>query len=232
MLENPFTVILVIFFRITLHFFSSSIVPFLHMFSHADLMPSFVRHGPTIPRRGEVALPEPMPASSYPSVGPTGPEAGPPRGTKSFLRPQPQRSAQEVALRASQRLSAPPYGLRGPGEMPLEYAGSQQSFLSTPVPSVETENGGGDGVGGRLLYYSDGPASTAAAAIVPGYYEGRRAPQGLRRPPPQQLPPPERFHDDYRYYDHHANEHAFSRMPPHTPPPAQTRPPAGETTGG
>ncbi|XP_076156791.1 protein salvador homolog 1 [Alosa pseudoharengus] len=187
-----------------------------------NLMPSFIRHGPTIPRRGEVALPEPMPASSYPSVGPAGPEAGPPRGTKSFLRPQPQRSAQEVALRASQRVSAPPYGLRGPGEM-AEYAGSQQSFLPSPGPTGEAENGGGD-VGGRF-YYPEGPTSAAAGVIAPGYYEGRRAPQGLRRPP--QLPPPERFHDDYRYYEHQASEHAFSRMPPHTPPPAQTRPPAG-----
>lgn len=187
-------------------------------------MPSFIRHGPTIPRRGEVALPEPIPASSYPSAGP---EAGPPHATKSFLRQHPQRSAQEVALRASQRLSAPPYGLRGPGELPLEYAGSQQSFLPSPGPMGEAENGGGD-VGGGRFYYADGPAS-AAAAIAPGYY---RAPQGLRRPPPLQLPPPERFHDDYRYYEHHASEHPFSRMPPHTPPPAQTRPPAGKAKGG
>lgn len=213
-----------------------------------DLMPPFIRHGPTIPRRAEVPLPEPMPATSYQSVGPSDP--GPPRATadgpgaaKSFMRPQPPRSAQEAALRASQRLSAPPYGLRGPNELALDYCGSQQSFLTTPGlgPPVEAENGGGD-VSGARFYYSDGPPPSA---VAPGYYEGRRGPpQGIRRqqqppplpppqpqpppPPPAQLPPQERFHDDYRYYEHHASEHAFSRMPPHTPPPAQTRPPAGE----
>lgn len=163
-----------------------------------NLMPSFIRHGPTIPRRTEVPLPE-TGASAYP-VGPS-PEPVVARN-KSFLRPPVQRPDHEVARRESHRMSAPPYLPRSLGDLPHEYGGSSQSFL-TDVNSM-AENGDA-----ARYYYPPEP-----------YYDS----QQQRRP--RRVPDrvPDRFHEDYRYYDH--NEHNFQRLPQHTPP-APSRPPAG-----
>lgn len=158
-------------------------------------MPSFIRHGPTIPRRTEVPLPEPGP-SAYP-VG-ANPEPVVARN-KSFLRPPVQRPAHEVARRESHRMSAPPYLPRSLGDLPHEYGGSSQSFLTDVNPMAEN----GDAA---RYYYPPEP-----------YYDN----QQQRRP----RRAPDRFHEDYRYYEH--NEHNFQRVPQHTPP-APSRPPAGK----
>ncbi|XP_028853360.1 protein salvador homolog 1 [Denticeps clupeoides] len=165
-----------------------------------NLMPPFIRHGPTMPRRPEVPLSEPMPAG-YASVV-NNPEVTAVPRNKSFLRPVVQRPPHEVARRESHRLSAPSYPLRTPNELPLEYAGSQQSFLSATDAGMLAENGD---AGGRFYYP---PAETP-------YYDSRRT-QARRAP--------EHFHDDYRYFEHPGGDHGFQRLPPHAP---QNRPPAG-----
>ncbi|KAK6306850.1 hypothetical protein J4Q44_G00219980 [Coregonus suidteri] len=169
-----------------------------------NLMPSFIRHGPTIPRRTEVPPPEPGPVhSSYP-VGPS-PEPVLARN-KSFLRNRVQRPPHEAARRERHRMSAPPYLPRSLGDLPHEYGGSSQSFLTDVSPMGE------NGDAGR--YYYPQPREP--------YYDSQ---QQQRRP--QQPRAPDRLHDDYRYYEH--NEHPnFQRLPPqqHTPP-APNRQPAG-----
>ncbi|KAJ7988724.1 hypothetical protein DPEC_G00312190 [Dallia pectoralis] len=90
-----------------------------------NLMPSFIRHGPTIPRRTEVLLPETGPMA-YPAV--PNPEPGVSRN-KSFMRTPVPRAPHEVARRESHRMSAPSYLPRSLGEMQHEYGGSSQSFL-------------------------------------------------------------------------------------------------------
>ncbi|CAL8288898.1 unnamed protein product [Gadus morhua 'NCC'] len=163
-----------------------------------NLMPSFIRHGPTIPRRTEVPMPE---------AGPTVYTAPPSREpavsrNKSFLRPPVQRPPHEVARRESHRLSAPPYLPRSLGDLPHEYAGSAQSFLTEVTPMSE------NGDPGR--YYFPPPAEH--------YYDNQQ-----HRQQPHRLQEP--FHEDYRYYE--PNEHNFQRLAPLHTPPAPTRPPAG-----
>uniref|UniRef100_A0A8C6WVJ0 Protein salvador homolog 1 n=1 Tax=Neogobius melanostomus TaxID=47308 RepID=A0A8C6WVJ0_9GOBI len=92
-----------------------------------NLMPSFIRHGPTIPRRTEAPLPE-MGPSTY-AVAPN---------REPVVRRTPvQRPPQEIARRESHRLSAPPYLPRSLGDLPREYGGSTQSFLSDVSPLSE-----------------------------------------------------------------------------------------------
>ncbi|KAJ7345315.1 hypothetical protein JRQ81_001265 [Phrynocephalus forsythii] len=98
-----------------------------------NLMPSFIRHGPTIPRRTDLCLPDPGP-SAYPSGG-----DGALSRNHSFLRPPLQRPLREIARRESHRLSAPSYPARSLAEVPQEYGLSSQSFL-TEANSI-TENG-------------------------------------------------------------------------------------------
>nr|XP_029499531.1 protein salvador homolog 1-like [Oncorhynchus nerka] len=173
-----------------------------------NLMPSFIRHGPTIPRRTEVPLPEPGP-SAYP-VG-TSPEPVVVRN-KSFLRAPVQRPPHEVARRESHRMSAPPYLPRSLGDITHEYGGSSQSFLTDVSAAAE------NGDAGRY-YYPPPPEP---------YYDSQQQ-QRRPQPRPQQPRAPERFHEDYRYYEH--NEHPnFQRLPPppqHTSP-TPNRPPTGK----
>ncbi|XP_064177060.1 protein salvador homolog 1 [Anguilla rostrata] len=153
-----------------------------------NLMPSFIRHGPTIPRRTEIPLPEPGPGPLAYPVGPGEPAVS---RNKSFLRNPPARPPHEVARRESNRLSAPPYLPRGLGELPHEYGGSSQSFLSEVNPLAENGDAGGGG-GGARYYFPPDP-----------YYDPPRR--------PRQRHVPDRFHDDYRYYEH--GEQNFQRVP-------------------
>ncbi|XP_066551164.1 protein salvador homolog 1 isoform X2 [Amia ocellicauda] len=157
-----------------------------------NLMPSFIRHGPTIPRRAEIPLPEPGP-SGYP-VGPSEPVVS---RNKSFLRTPVQRPPHEIARRESHRLSAPPYLPRSLGDLPREYGGSSQSFLTEVNPVAEN----GEASGGARYYYPPDP-----------YYEGQQRRRHV----------PDRFHEDFRYYEH--NSDPFQRGPP--PPQSQGRHPA------
>ncbi|RVE57603.1 hypothetical protein OJAV_G00217890 [Oryzias javanicus] len=154
-----------------------------------NLMPSFVRHGPTIPRRTDGPPPELGP-SSYPVS--SGRESVASR-SKSVLR------AQEVARRESHRMSAPPYLPRSLGDLPHDYRGSTQSFLTDA--SHVSENGDA----ARFYYPPE------------AYYDS----------PQQQRPrrAAERFPDDYRYFDH--GDHNFLRLPHQHTPPAPGRPPSG-----
>ncbi|XP_018582962.1 protein salvador homolog 1 [Scleropages formosus] len=150
-----------------------------------NLMPSFIRHGPTIPRRTEIPLPEPTP-SPYP-VGPADPVVA---RNESFMRNPVQRPPTDVARRESHRLSAPPYLPRSLGDLPHEYAGSSQSFLSD-VNAV-AENGDVGSV--ARYYYSQDPC-----------FDGPQQQRVRHR-----RHTPDRFHDDYRYYEH--GEHNFQRV--------------------
>ncbi|XP_006632469.2 protein salvador homolog 1 [Lepisosteus oculatus] len=150
-----------------------------------NLMPSFIRHGPTIPRRAEIPLPEQGPAG-YP-VGPGEPVVS---RNKSFLRGPVQRPPHEIARRESNRLSAPPYLPRSLGDLPREYGGSSQSFLTEATPMAEN----GDAGGAARYFYSPDP-----------YYDGQR-----RRHVP------DRFHEDYRYYEHNS-DHFQRVLPPSQP---------------
>ncbi|KAK1158769.1 hypothetical protein AOXY_G22511 [Acipenser oxyrinchus oxyrinchus] len=151
-----------------------------------NLMPSFIRHGPTIPRRTDVCLPDSAPAgysaAAVPAVVP-GSEAVVSRN-QSFLRPPAQRQPREIARRESNRLSAPAYISRSLADIPREY-GSSQPFLPEVNPMAEN----GDASSGGRYYYPPDP-----------YYEGQR-----RRNVP------DRVHEDYRYYEH-SNDH-FQRGP-------------------
>ncbi|XP_051942010.1 protein salvador homolog 1 isoform X2 [Hippocampus zosterae] len=138
-----------------------------------NLMPSFIRHGPTMPRRADVPMPD---------MGPSAYAAAPGRETnlsrsKSFLRVDVPRPPHEAARRESHRLSAPSYLPRSLGDLPHEYAGSLQSFLTDGGPVSE------NGDAGRYYFH---PQEAS-------YYEGRQ--QQARRMP-------ERFPDDYHYYEH------------------------------
>lgn len=166
----------------------------------ADLMPSFIRHGPTIPRRTEVSLPEMGPPSPYP-VAPNR-EPVVPRN-KSFLRTPVQRPPHEVARRESHRMSAPPYLPRSLGDLPHEYGGSSQSFLTDVSPMSE------NGDAARYYYPSD------------AYYDNQQQQQQR-----QTRRVPDRFPEDYRYFDH--NEHNFQRLPRQPTPPAPSRSPSGK----
>ncbi|XP_075048554.1 protein salvador homolog 1 isoform X2 [Mixophyes fleayi] len=89
-----------------------------------NLMPSFIRHGPTIPRRTDIRPADPAP-SQYPPAG----DAVAPRN-HTFLRTPVQRAPMEILRRESNRLSAPSYLVRGLGDVPREYGSSSQSFLT------------------------------------------------------------------------------------------------------
>lgn len=157
-----------------------------------NLMPSFIRHGPTIPRRTEGPLPE-MGPSSYP-VAPLNREpVAVPRRTPV------QRPPHEVARRESHRLSAPPYLPRSLGDLPHEYGGSSQSFMTDVSPMSE------NGDASRYYYPSE------------LFYSSQQQRQPRRVP--------DNFQDDYRYCER--NEHNVPRHPRQHTPPAQTRPSAG-----
>lgn len=99
-------------------------------------MPSFIRHGPTIPRRTDICLPDAA-SSTYAVSG-----DGAVSRSQSFLRTPAQRPPQEIMRRESNRLSAPSYLTRNVAELPRECASSSsssQAFL-TEANSV-TENG-------------------------------------------------------------------------------------------
>lgn len=166
----------------------------------ADLMPSFIRHGPTIPRRTEVPLPD-MGPSPYPVAPTREPVVS---RNKSFLRAPVQRPPHEVARRESHRMSAPPYLPRSLGDLPHEYGGSSQSFLSDVSPMSEN----GDAA---RYYYPSEP-----------YYDNQQQQQRQ----PRRVP--DRFPEDYMYYEH--NEHGFQRVPRQNTPPAPSRPPSGKCT--
>lgn len=146
-----------------------------------NLMPSFIRHGPTIPRRTEVSLPDVGP-SPYPAAPSREPAMA---RHKSFLRRPVHRAPQEAARRESHRLSAPPYLPRSLGDLPREYGGSSQSFLSDAGPLSEN----GDAA---RYYYPPEP-----------YYDSRPARRG-----------PERHPEDYRYYDAGEPFHRLQHTPP------------------
>ncbi|XP_017274579.1 protein salvador homolog 1 isoform X2 [Kryptolebias marmoratus] len=137
-----------------------------------NLMPSFIRHGPTIPRRTEGPPPEMVP-STYPVAPSREPVA--PR-SKGVLRAPVQRPQHEAVRRESHRLSAPPYLPRSLGDLSHEYRGSLQSFLAEVSPMSEN----GDAA---RYYYPSEP-----------YYES----QQQRQPKRVQ----ECFPEDYRYYEH------------------------------
>ncbi|XP_004540099.2 protein salvador homolog 1 [Maylandia zebra] len=161
-----------------------------------NLMPSFIRHGPTIPRRTEVPLPEMVP-SSYPLAPSREPVVS---RNKSVLRTHVQKTPHEVARTESHRLSAPPYLPRSLGDISHEYGGSSQSFLTDVSPMSEN--------GDARYYYPSEP-----------YYENQQQQQQRQ---PRRVP--DRFPEDYRYYEH--NEHNFQRHPRQHTPPAPNRPPS------
>lgn len=164
-------------------------------------MPSFIRHGPTIPRRTEVPL-----SDMAPSAFPVAPSREPVVSrNKSFLRTPVQRPPHEVARRESHRMSAPPYLPRSLGDLPHEYGGSSQSFLTDVSPMSEN----GDAA---RYYYPSEP-----------YYDNQQHQQHQQRQPRRV---PDRFPEDYRYYEH--NEHNFQRLPRQHTPPAPSRPPSGK----
>ncbi|NXS30919.1 SAV1 protein, partial [Pomatostomus ruficeps] len=99
-----------------------------------DLMPSFIRHGPTIPRRTDICPPDSSP-SAY---GPGG--DGIVSRNQSFLRAPVQRPPHEIMRRESNRLSAPSYLARSLAEVPREYGSSSQPFLPEGGPAA-LENG-------------------------------------------------------------------------------------------
>ncbi|KAE8586497.1 hypothetical protein XENTR_v10021685 [Xenopus tropicalis] len=136
-----------------------------------NLMPSFIRHGPTIPRRTDICPPE---TNTTPY---TPPGDGAVSRNQSFLRTPVQRAPQEILRRESNRLSAPPYLVRGLSDVPREYASSSQSFLTDS--SAVMENGD---VNSRY-FCSD------------FQYDGQRRRQVG-----------DRVHEDYRYYEN-SNDH-------------------------
>lgn len=195
--------VLFIYFQVIRHEQLPDIaLPFIDICSAdliADLMPSFIRHGPTIPRRTEVPLPEMVP-SSYPLAPSREPVVS---RNKSVLRTHVQKTPHEVARTESHRLSAPPYLPRSLGDISHEYGGSSQSFLTDVSPMSEN--------GDARYYYPSEP-----------YYENQQHQQQQQRQPRRV---PDRFPEDYRYYEH--NEHNFQRHPRQHTPPAPNRPPSG-----
>ncbi|XP_063103518.1 protein salvador homolog 1 isoform X2 [Cavia porcellus] len=107
-----------------------------------NLMPSFIRHGPTIPRRTDICLPD----SSSAAFSASG--DGVVSRNQSFLRAPVQRTSHEIMRRESNRLSAPSYLARSLADVPREY-GSSQSFLTEVNFAVE------NGDSGSRYYYSD-----------------------------------------------------------------------------
>ncbi|XP_051002952.1 protein salvador homolog 1 isoform X2 [Acomys russatus] len=108
-----------------------------------NLMPSFIRHGPTIPRRTDICLPD----SSTNAFSTSG--DGIVSRNQSFLRTPIQRTPHEVMRRESNRLSAPSsYLVRSLADVPREY-GSSQSFLTEVNFAVE------NGDSGSRFFYSD-----------------------------------------------------------------------------
>lgn len=157
-----------------------------------NLMPSFIRHGPTIPRRTEALLPELGP-STY--VVPN---------REPVVRRTPvQRPPQEIARRESHRLSAPPYLPRSLGELPREYGGSTQSFLSEGSPLSEN--------GDTRYYYPE------------LYYPNHQQQQQQQQQPRRRLP--ENFQEEFRFCER--NDHGAQRHPRQHTPPGQGRPTAG-----
>lgn len=114
-----------------------------------NLMPSFIRHGPTIPRRTDICLPD----SSSNAFSASG--DGIVSRNQSFLRTPIQRTPHEIMRRESNRLSAPSYLARSLADVPREY-GSSQSFLTEVNFAVE------NGDSGSRYYYSD------------NYFDGQR----------------------------------------------------------
>ncbi|NXM72136.1 SAV1 protein, partial [Serilophus lunatus] len=100
-----------------------------------DLMPSFIRHGPTIPRRTDLCPPD-----SYGD--------GLVSRTQSFLRPPVQRPPHEILRRESHRLSAPSFVPRSL-DVPRDFGSSSQ-----PCPGEE--NGDAPARGYFLEPFYDG----------------------------------------------------------------------------
>ncbi|KAF2984268.1 hypothetical protein EK904_008677, partial [Melospiza melodia maxima] len=106
--------------------------------SPADLMPSFIRHGPTIPRRTDLCPAEPAPSAYGPGGG-----DGLVSRAQSFLRSPVPRPPHEILRRESNRLSAPSYLARSLAEVPREYgsasssSSSSQPFLAEAGPGLE-----------------------------------------------------------------------------------------------
>ncbi|XP_053553623.1 protein salvador homolog 1 isoform X1 [Bombina bombina] len=136
-----------------------------------NLMPSFIRHGPTIPRRTDICPPDTA-SSHYTAAG-----DGAVCRNQSFLRTPVQRTPHEIMRRESNRLSAPSFLVRSIEDVPREYGGSSQSFLTEANSVIE------NGDASSRYYCSD------------HLYEGQRRRQAG-----------ERTHEDYRYYDH-GNDH-------------------------
>ncbi|KAJ0063282.1 hypothetical protein NL108_015620 [Boleophthalmus pectinirostris] len=176
-----------------------------------NLMPSFIRHGPTMPRRSEAPLPE------------MGPSYGVAPSREPVVRRTPvQRPPQEIARRESHRLSAPPYLPRSLGDLPREYGGSTQSFLSDVGPM--SENGDGS-----RKYYIDMNTNTThwshpleREGLPPGWEKVESAEFGV-------------------YYVHHNTKSAQYRhpcapsvprydQPPPLPPPVTYQPLPPERT--
>lgn len=108
-----------------------------------NLMPSFIRHGPTIPRRTDICPPDSA-SSAYAPGG-----DGIVSRNQSFLRTPVQRPPHEIMRRESNRLSAPSYLARSLAEVPREYGSSSQSFLAEAAPGLENGDAGARG------YYYD-----------------------------------------------------------------------------
>ncbi|XP_054232517.1 protein salvador homolog 1 isoform X2 [Homo sapiens] len=106
-----------------------------------NLMPSFIRHGPTIPRRTDICLPDSSP-NAFSTSGDVVSR------NQSFLRTPIQRTPHEIMRRESNRLSAPSYLARSLADVPREY-GSSQSFVTEVSFAVE------NGDSGSRYYYSD-----------------------------------------------------------------------------
>lgn len=100
-----------------------------------NLMPSFIRHGPTIPRRTDICLPD----SSSSAYSPGG--DGIVSRNQSFLRTPVQRPPHEILRRESNRLSAPSYPARqlatvtenGDAGYPYYYESQRRHQLSERV---------------------------------------------------------------------------------------------------
>nr|XP_023665381.1 protein salvador homolog 1 [Paramormyrops kingsleyae] len=159
-----------------------------------NLMPSFIRHGPTIPRRTEVPLTEPTPPAY-----PVGPAETVITQNESFLRSPVQRPT-HVAHRESNRISAPPYIPHSVGDVPCEFGGSSQSFLSEMNALAE-----------------NGDVCSA------GHYCYRQDPFFNEQQQRRRRQMPDRFHEDYRCHEH--GEQTFQRVA--TTSHAQNRHPVG-----
>ncbi|XP_072345884.1 protein salvador homolog 1 isoform X2 [Scyliorhinus torazame] len=117
-----------------------------------NLMPSFIRHGPTIPRRTDVLVE--TGTSVYPSIDIVS-------RNQSFLRGPVQRPVREIIRRESSRPSGPSYITRT--EVPQEYGVSSQTYLT----EINSENGDAGQPAARYYYpesyYEDGQRRRHAA---------------------------------------------------------------------